>query len=203
MTNEDRPFVNLSDGGHFDNLGLYELIRRRCRYIIVVDAECDPTYSFSALAQAIRMARIDFDVSIKIDVEALAPLPGERCARGHWTMGTIVYKDPDKDANIPFPDRGLRNNGETEGKLLYIKSSFLADNENGHISADVIEYANRHSSFPHDDTSDQFFTEQQFESYRKLAECIATKMLTDAPPIRDIESLFEYLQQQRTIGSNS
>lgn len=203
MTNEDRPFVNLSDGGHFDNLGLYELIRRRCRYIIVVDAECDPTYSFSALAQAIRMARIDFDVSIKIDVEALAPLPGERCARGHWTIGRIVYKDPDKDAKVPFPDRGLRKDGETEGKLLYIKSSLLAEDKNDHISADVIEYAKRHLRFPHDDTSDQFFTEQQFESYRKLAECIATKMLADAPPIRDIESLFEYLQQQRTIGSNS
>ncbi len=196
MTNEDQSFVNLSDGGHFDNLGLYELIRRRCRYIIVIDAECDPTYSFSALAQAIRMARIDFDVSIKIDVEALAPPPGERCARGHWTMGNIIYKDPDKDANAPFPDRGLRQSGETEGRILYIKSSYLADDKNGHISADVIEYARRHTSFPHDDTADQFFSEQQFESYRKLAECIATKLLADAPPIKDMKSLFDYLERQ-------
>ncbi|MBI3546315.1 MAG: hypothetical protein HY081_06940 [Gammaproteobacteria bacterium] len=203
LTNEDRPFVNLSDGGHFDNLGLYELIRRRCRYIIVVDAECDPTYNFSALAQAIRMVRIDFDVSIKIDVEALAPLPGERCARGHWTIGSIVYKDPDKDANIPFPDRGLRQTGETEGKILYIKSSFLADDKNGHISADVIEYAKRHVSFPHDTTSDQFFSEQQFESYRKLAECIATKLLADAPPINDVASLFAYLEKQNTAATNT
>lgn len=196
-TNEDQAFVNLSDGGHFDNLGLYELVRRRCRYIIVVDAECDPTYSFSSLAQAIRMVRIDFDVSIQIDVEALAPLPGTRFARGHWTLGKIIYKDPNKDDNVPFPDRGLRKDGEIEGQLLYIKSSFLAEDKNDHISADVIEYAKRHARFPHDTTADQFFTEQQFESYRKLAECIATKMLDDAPPLRDMESLFKYLQQQQ------
>jgi ABC-type multidrug transport system fused ATPase/permease subunit len=199
-TNEDLPFVNLSDGGHFDNLGLYELIRRRCRYIIVVDAECDPAYSFSSLAQVIRMARIDFDVSIEINVEPIAPKPGESRARGHWTMGTIRYKDTDKDVNAPFPDRGLRQDGETEGKLLYIKNSFLADEKNGHISADVIEYAKRHSRFPHDTTADQFFNEQQFESYRKLAECIATQLLTNAPPISDIKSLFEHLQPHGGVG---
>jgi hypothetical protein len=146
------------------------------------------------------MARIDFDVSIEIDVESIAPKPGESRARGHWTMGTIRYKDPDKDANAPFPDRGLRQDGETEGKLLYIKNSFLADEKNGHISADVIEYAKRHSSFPHDATADQFFNEQQFESYRKLAECIATQLLADAPPISDIKPLFEYLQPHGGVG---
>ena len=179
LTNEDRPFVNLSDGGHFDNLGLYELIRRRCRYIVVVDAECDPNYEFSSLAQAIRMVRIDFNVDIEIDVQKLAPKPGERYARGHWALGRIVYRDATKPA-APFPDRGLSDEGPDVGELLYIKSSLLAEGANSHISADVIEFSRRFERFPHDTTADQFFTEQQFESYRKLGECIATHLFRNA-----------------------
>lgn len=179
LTNEDRPFVNLSDGGHFDNLGLYELIRRRCRYIVVVDAECDPNYEFSSLAQAIRMVRIDFNVNIEIDVQKLAPVSGERFARGHWALGKIIYRDASKPATS-FPDRGLSDAGPDVGELLYIKSSLLAEGRNAHISADVIEFSRRYDRFPHDTTADQFFTEQQFESYRKLGECIALHVFRNA-----------------------
>ena len=201
-TNEDRPFVNLSDGGHFDNLGLYELIRRRCRYIIVVDAECDPAYEFSSLAQAIRMVRIDFNVTINIDVQALAPKPGERCARGHWAHGTIKYKTSANDAADSFPDRGLRQDGADFGELLYIKSSILPEEHNGHISADVIEYAKRHSHFPHDTTADQFFTEPQFESYRKLGECIATKMF-DGLDAQTLDAVFKPFRPSGPTSANT
>ena len=178
LTNEDRPFVNLSDGGHFDNLGLYELVRRRCRYIVVIDAECDPNYTFSSLAQAIRMVRIDFNVNIDIDVQKLAPIPGERFARGHWALGKIFY--PAANMAVDFPDRGLADAGPDFGELLYIKSSLLAEGGNAHISADVIEFSRRYERFPHDTTADQFFTEQQFESYRKLGECIALHVFRSA-----------------------
>lgn len=38
LTDDTSPYVYLSDGGHFENLGLYEMIRRRCKWIVVVDA---------------------------------------------------------------------------------------------------------------------------------------------------------------------
>lgn len=200
VTNEDRNFVNLSDGGHFENLGLYELVRRRCEYIIVVDSECDPEHSCSALAQAIRMVRIDFNVNIQINVQRIAPSAAEpRFAREHWRLGSIEYPS-DSEAGYEFPDRGLSDVGASKsGKLLYIKSSLLCEERNGHISADVIEYSKRHPRFPHDTTADQFFTEPQFESYRKLGQCILAKLL-EGTDTSDIALLFKDLEriQQET-----
>src|SRR5581483_5063275 len=111
---------NLSDGGHYDNLGLYELLRRRCRYIIVVDAECDPEYRCTSLAWLVRIARI-------------ADRTGPRsCARVHWLTGDIEYP------SIPGAKAGAEH-----GRLLYIKSSLLAEGKNSGIGADVLEYAGR------------------------------------------------------------
>src|SRR6185436_17046237 len=62
---------NLSDGGHFENLGGYELIRRRLPLIILVDAEQDVDYNFSGLADLVRKARLDFGA----EIEFLDPPP--------------------------------------------------------------------------------------------------------------------------------
>jgi len=65
LTTDDRHYVYLSDGGHFENLGLYEMIRRRCRCIVISDAGCDPNYGFEDLGNAVRKIAIDLGVSIK------------------------------------------------------------------------------------------------------------------------------------------
>jgi hypothetical protein len=62
-TTDDGPWIYLSDGGHFENLGLYEMVRRRCRFIVVSDAGCDPQCSFEDLGNAVRKIYIDFGVS--------------------------------------------------------------------------------------------------------------------------------------------
>ena len=190
LTNENRQFVNLSDGGHFDNLGLYELIRRRCKFIIVLDAECDERYGFESLERVIRFARIDFDVHIDLDFQKIAPLSGESYAQAHWAVGSIDYSRVAPGAGR---DRGLSPHGETKtGHLLYIKSSLCAPDKNAHVSRDVLGYALRHPSFPHEPTSDQFFNEAQFESYRELGHCIASKLLKDWPARgKDIAELFK------------
>lgn len=176
MTNENRQFVNLSDGGHFDNLGLYELIRRRCKFIIVLDAECDEKYGFESLEQVIRFVRIDFNVHIDIDFQKIAPLSGTTYASAHWVLGKIDYSQVTPGAGH---DRGLSPHGEAKtGYLLYIKSSLCMPEQSPHVSRDVIGYAKRHPQFPHEPTSDQFFSEAQFESYRELGACIAKKLLT-------------------------
>lgn len=143
------PFVYLSDGGHFDNLGIYELVRRRCPLIVACDAGADPKYAFEDLGEAIRKCYIDFGVEIAINVSSIIPGKKSRSSRLHYALGEIHYER----ANNPSP----------MGRLIYLKSS-LTDN----LSTDVRHYKSDHPDFPHQTTSDQFFDEPQFESYRKL-----------------------------------
>ncbi len=143
--NEDWGFINVSDGGHIENLGLYPLLQRRCRLIITVDGERDPKengrHKFSALATAIRHARIDEGIDININLDQIGRKDGK-----HFAAGKIDY-GPD------FP----------EGWLVYIKSSLTQD-ENPYIR----EYSVKNPDFPHESTGDQFFNETQFECYRAL-----------------------------------
>ena len=154
-TTNTSAFVNLSDGGHFENLGLYELVRRRCRFIIAGDAEQDGELTFGGLGNAIRKCRTDFGVEIRIRPDPIrARDEATRRSKAHAVMGDVLY---------PGGDRGL---------LCYLKSS-LAGDEPG----DVLEYALRVAEFPHESTADQFFDESQFESYRQLGHHVAHRVL--------------------------
>ena len=166
QTTNRTPFVNLSDGGHFENLGLYELVRRRTRFIIVCDAEEDGGLTFGSLGGVVRKCRADFGVEIDID-----PAPIRRRADGssgaHCVVGTITYPEPEP-AFAAHMTGGLRELGagpapRARGWLLYLKSSLTGDEP-----ADVLEYQSQHAEFPHESTGDQFFSESQFESYRRL-----------------------------------
>ncbi len=141
---ERSPYVNVSDGGHIENLGVYELLRRRCRTIVAIDAGCDPEASFADLARLACYARIDLGILIELDLEALRPDAAGN-ARRHAVAGTIRY-----------------SGGET-GTLLYVKSSMTGD-ENELARG----YRARCAAFPHESTADQFFDEAQFEAYRYL-----------------------------------
>ncbi|RMI17559.1 MAG: hypothetical protein D6681_03205, partial [Calditrichaeota bacterium] len=143
--NETDKYVHLSDGGHFENLGVYELIRRRCKYIIVSDAGADPDWNFNDLARAIELVRVDFGAKIELPYELLRPRGEERTSPRAFVVGKITYVDG------------------TEGRLLYIKTAFLED-----VPADVFSYRRGHPEFPDQSTGDQFFDEQQFEAYREL-----------------------------------
>jgi hypothetical protein len=145
-TNESSPYIYLSDGGHFENLGLYEMVRRRCRYIVALDGGGDPEYHYEALGNALRKIRID----MKVPIDFLPPhsSPGEtpksRCA-----VAEIRYKEIDP---------ALEN-----GYLVYIKPVVLASDD-----ADVTAYQAAHPAFPHESTGNQWFNESQTESYRML-----------------------------------
>jgi hypothetical protein len=147
---DDRgKYVYLSDGGHFENLGLYELVRRRVRFIICSDADADPQFAFGDLGNAIDHCRRDFGVEINVHAQkniAAGKLEGFREA--HYALGTIVY--PGQKA---------------EGLLLYIKSSLTSDEP-----GDVLGMKAQDKDFPHDTTLNQFFNESMFESYRALGQ---------------------------------
>ncbi len=137
----------VSDGGHFDNLGLYELVRRRCRYVVVSDAGADPERRFADLGTAIRRCRVDFGADVEIDTELLRAEPETGISPRHVAVGAIRY---------PEGGRGI---------LVYVKSSLTGDEP-----ADVLQYRRDHPAFPHESTADQDFDEAQFESYRRLGE---------------------------------
>jgi len=64
-TNDTGNFVQISDGGHFEDLGIYEMVMRRCHRIIVVDGGADPKFEFEDLGNAVRKIRIDLGIQIE------------------------------------------------------------------------------------------------------------------------------------------
>ena len=161
LTDAGHPYVYLSDGGHFENLGLYEMVLRRCHSILVIDAGCDPTGVFEDLGNAIRKIQIDLGIEIEMDLDLLERKPAGLVSRGHHAIGTIRYDKIDATAGV--------------GTILYIKPSLTGDEP-----TDVREYAARHPLFPHESTSDQFFDESQFQSYSRLGEHAAWDVLSPA-----------------------
>ena len=155
--NNKSKYVYLSDGGHFENLGIYELVRRRCRYIVACDGGQDASFSFEDLGNAIRKCRADFGVEIEIDLSSIRPAApdqgGPPRSAAHCAAGIINYPDAPR------------------GTLVYLKASLTGDEP-----ADVLEYATLHNEFPHQSTADQFFAESQFESYRRLGYHIGTSV---------------------------
>ena len=152
LTTDRSKYIYLSDGGHFENLGIYEMVRRRCHLIVASDAGCDPNCAFEDLGNAVRKVWIDLGVKIdfhKIDIKKRdATSPGLYCA-----VGTIRYPEP----------------GAKDGYLLYLKPGFSSDDS---LPADVTAYGLANPAFPHETTADQFFSESQMESYRSLGSHI-------------------------------
>jgi hypothetical protein len=162
QTTDDAKYVYLSDGGHFENLGMYEMVRRRCRLIVVSDAGCDPDFAFEDLGNAVR--KIALDLGVTITLHKLETLK----RRG---------KSFDVGADKPYCAFGEINypGAEEPGFLLYIKPCY-----HGVESASVRAYAIANPSFPHQTTGDQFFSESQFESYRVLGFEVIDKLLNKA-----------------------
>jgi hypothetical protein len=157
LSNAQRSYVNLSDGGHFDNLGLYEVVLRRCRYVLVSDAGSDVSFAFEDLGNAIRKIRIDFGISIQFN-DAIKILPANSKKPGLYCA----------IANIGYSKVGEG----PDGRLIYIKPTLRGrippDKEGKAVPYDVYSYSRGSHTFPHETTVDQWFTESQFESYREL-----------------------------------
>jgi hypothetical protein len=148
-------YVNVSDGGHIENLGVYELLRRRCRFIIAVDGEADPEVRCGSLTTLMRFAKIDLGVTLDLDPKKIRE--GDGPIKDHWVVGTIDY------------------GGGEKGTLLYLKSSLTGDE-----SPDVLAYHANNPAFPHESTADQFFSEAQLEVYRALGEHITQGVFKEA-----------------------
>jgi hypothetical protein len=182
LTDAHHRYVYLSDGGHFENLGLYEMVRRRCRYIIVCDAGADPDYGFEDLANAVRKVRIDFGIPITFDPSvSIVRLTDKDVAKGKYcAIGRIKYS--------------IVNEGE-DGFLVYIKPAFYKKNE----PIDVRGYAKQADAFPQEPTANQFFTESQFESYRALGEHIVDEIQAPSESTADPNKPAEPIEPAVTL----
>jgi predicted acylesterase/phospholipase RssA len=162
QTNDLSSYCYLTDGGHFDNLGLYSLVERGCRYIVVVDAVADPQPCFSDLGNAIRRCRLDFNAEIDLDITPFIKSRRSPFAKQHYVVGSILYAEKHV--------KQLGWNDTTEpartGVVVYIKSSLVKDEKS--LRADVRQYGIENAEFPQQSTIDQWFDEAQFESYRQL-----------------------------------
>ena len=167
----------ISDGGHFENLAVYELVRRRCKVIIASDAECDAHYRFEGLGALIRMCEVDFNVKIHVDFTEIIPFTpagsDDSWARRRFAIGSIDY-----------------GNGE-QGVLVYLKAAMT-----GREDAAVLQYKSRHPRFPHESTGDQFYGEDQFESYRQLGYDIAHTVFAQVAMYPDLAMAAQALHQK-------
>jgi hypothetical protein len=163
----------LSDGGHFENTGVYELVRRRLPFIIACDNGSDPSYSFTDAGNLVRKLRLDFGAQVRfleadelgrvldpslrsfvVPWSAFAAYDGSAAGRGNGyaTLADVTYFDSDERTTILFVKPALR----------------------GDETADVLTYWSRHPEFPQQSTLDQFFDEEQWESYRRLGDSCGT-----------------------------
>jgi hypothetical protein len=165
---ETRKRVFVSDGGHIENLGVYELLRRRCKFVVIVDAEQDSSGSFHGLAHLMRIVKIDFNFDLDLGLADMR-LNQLGISKAHAALGFVRYSPSEI------------------GSVLYIKASLTGD-ENEYIN----EYRKRSSAFPHESTSDQFFSEEQFEAYRALGFHIGEKLTQGYEG--SLEGMFENLQ---------
>ena len=150
-TTDANRYVYLSDGGHFENLGLYEMVVRRCRFIVVVDSGADTAYTKQDLGNAVRKIRIDLGIPIEFPEfpHGLPTDPSLEANARHCALGEIQYNCVDP--------------GAEKGRILYIKPLLTGDEP-----ADVLNYHSADPAFPQQSTTDQWFDESQFESYRRL-----------------------------------
>jgi hypothetical protein len=165
----------LTDGGHFENTGVYELIRRKVKLIICCDCGCDPDYAFDDVGNLVRLARIDFGAEISFLTRAnQSLLPGQIRRIGGLVDETIPIEaklKPDLAARQIAVATIVYDDGST-GVLVIVKPSVF-----GGGPLDVRNYAIGKSDFPQQSTLEQFFDEAQWESYRKLGESLGERLI--------------------------
>jgi hypothetical protein len=157
LLNERKKSVYLTNGGHIENLGVYQLLKRRCRVIIAVDAEADSEMAFGSFSTMLRYARIDLGLEIDLPWQEIS----------HTSLATAYEIDQSGESKkLKGPHCAIGEitypNGQA-GIIIYIKPSLTGDE-----SDDVIDYKRRYPAFPHETTLDPMFSQEQFEAYRAL-----------------------------------
>ena len=168
-TDENKRYLNITDGGHFENLGLYEMVLRRCKLIVLSDAAADQHFTFGEISNAIEKCKVDLGVTIKfhgdIRIYPRATAKDFERTRQRFAIAEIIYPERKSD--------GRRH----KGYLLYIRPALY-----GNEPIDIENYANANKTFPHQSTADQLYDEKQFEAYRELGFFTMEKIIGNQSP---------------------
>jgi hypothetical protein len=148
-------FLYVTDGGHYDNLGLIEALRRRPDHIYVLDASNDPEDTFHALGQAMATAQMDLSCEITMDPRPLRRLGDDRSGAA-CRSGNFLYADG------------------SGGAIHLVKAILTKD-----APWDIEAYASTHSDFPRTSTGRQLYSEFDFEAYRALGHYATSCLLDD------------------------
>jgi len=164
--------VYVTDGGHYDNLGLVELLRRRCEWIWCIDASGDQIDTFTTLGQALATAQAEYDITVEIAPKDMAPDPASPTyVRSTFCHGTITYP-PDRPGGAP-----------TQGTLVVIKAGVPED-----APAAIESFHAAHPSFPCDPTLNQLYNAERFDAYHALGGFAAEQAFAASPEYREIEN---------------
>ncbi len=208
----DKLMVNISDGGHIENLGVMELLRRRCRLIIAVDAEADPNYTFGALENLSVRARNELGIDIRfrpdhVPEQTIRPRPSHGYSERRFAVADIYQlwdkiESPDGEEVVHYDDYKV-------GTFVYVKSSVKAPKGRPDIAREdwlrygTYKYKIYNPAFPHESTADQFFDPIQWESYYQLGQWMAADMLgcedlehfhAENPFMIGLDELVDYFQ---------
>jgi hypothetical protein len=173
----DARYLYVSDGGHWENLGLVELLRRGCNRVYVVSAAGDGTSGFGTIGEAIALAREELGIEIEgLDLDALRAPTGDR--DDDEEVLTLQTGGVRRFAPAAHTIGSLRRIGEDEpyGEIIALEANLTAD-----VPWDVQAHAEKNTQFPDDSTLDQFFDDGQFESYRRLGWFQMERALADVP----------------------
>jgi len=127
----DNRMLNISDGGHIENLGVYELLRRKCRLILAVDAGADPGYSFSDLENLTIRVRNELGLEITFPYgetpeDIIRPKPSHGYSEKRYCIAKVhqLWEEviPEDEAGNPILDK----NGEPIEVLINYKSVRVA-----------------------------------------------------------------------------
>ena len=184
---ERRSYLNLSDGGHIENLAVYELLRRRCKFIVCVDGGMEPGMECADLIRLERYAAIDLGIKLHYDLTDLMLQPNGY-SHTYGLLVKIDYNPPETESK-----RSSRKPKDAEwGWMLYMKLSMI-----GYGPGYVMDYKRQHGDFPHQSTSNQIYDEAQFEAYRALGEAAGesffSQELIEGHDIKTVEGWFTAL----------
>jgi hypothetical protein len=185
-------FLYVSDGGHYENLGLVELMRRGCSRIYCFDASGGE--QFAALGDAIALARSELGVEVTFPDEELSavrqPEGDDGFARQRCATGTIEFTRATSGA-VPKDER-------VHGTLVYAPTVMTTD-----LPWDVQAFRREDPKFPRDPTRDQLFTDQKFEAYRMLGRYAARKAIEAMPPLPGKDAPEEEAPKPTAVGASS
>jgi hypothetical protein len=181
------PYLYVTDGGHWENTGLVELLRDPgIREVVCIDADAGPGDALSSLGKALELAPMECDVRVWIDLDPMRAKPAGSVHSPAYAARTV---------NIGFFTRG--RDVTDSGVLWYSKPGLTAG-----MPQNLLAFRETHADFPHVSTLNQFFDTASFQAYRDLGRYNARQILDARNALIALLTDLEPLTSAQEIGAH-